>query len=218
MILNLDVSNNSFTKLLALIHDAEDSLDEELNLCDSHRISFRIYTIISKNDKNEFNQSISNYLSRLNSLALSNPYDNQSTLLLIDAFHNITTDCHYYNDLKELFSDIRFIYIPEFRWEDYREQPTQPEQNSGQEISSSVESNDFDFDDNILSKDFSDEETKIGDTQLIDDFDFGDDFVKPIGKRPIPINKKKEFKPWVIPLFAFAGLVLFGSLLYGYFN
>lgn len=197
MILDLDVSNNSFTKLLALIHDAADALDDEYSLSESHRNSFQMYKIIKHNDKNEFNRVISNYLSRLNSLALSSPYSNQNTLLLIDALHTVTSDTYYYNHLNELFSDIRFIYIPEFCWDDYNEQPAHVYEEppvSEQELS--TETNDFDFDEEVLSKLLTDDETQKNEDDF-KNFDFGND-LKPVGenviKRQNTINEKEVEK------------------------
>ena len=59
----------------------------------------------------------------------------------------------------------------------------------------SIPNDDFDFDDDVLSKDFNNEE-KSGDVKhLNDDFDFGDEVVRPVGenviKRQNTINEKE---------------------------
>lgn len=194
MIVDLDLSNNSFTKLLALIHDANE-LIEEIDFEDkesySHRLSYRAYKIIKQNDSKEFNQMLSHFLSELNLLAMRTPYSNQNTLLLIDAFHTITSDIHYYSDLNDLFPDIKFIYIPEFSWDDYRKQQSQPQHNSvNEEKLSRVKTNDFDFDfdEDVLSKDFNNEQTPADAKQLNDDFDFSDEAATIANQSVIPVG------------------------------
>jgi hypothetical protein len=204
MILDLDLSNNSFTKFLALIHDTTElleDLDSEHKERDTHRISFRLYRIISNNDKNEFNKTVSDYLSRLNSLAIRNPYSNQNILLLIDAFHTITSDIYYYDDLKSFMPDIKFINIPEFRWDDYRKQPTPAYEEPPAEEQILTEdinefnfddNNEFDFDDDVLSYDVNDKASN--EIEDFRDFDFGND-IKPAGesviRKPNTINEKE---------------------------
>ncbi|WP_405126082.1 hypothetical protein ACI51W_03505 [Pseudomonas marginalis] len=263
MILDLNLSNNSFTKFLALILDANEliaDIDYEDKEPYSHRLSHRVYKMITQNDNKEFNQMLSHLLSELNLLAMRTPYSNQNTLLLIDALHTITSDIHYYEDLKDFFPDIKFIYIPEFSWDDYRKQQSQPQHNSvNEEKLSPVESNDFDFDDEILSKDFNNEQTTVDDKQLNDDFVFDDSSAFDCGdsevsstrtiaerviKKPSLINEeaaemraaaqaaalvesatlnnknknvneeiKREFKPWVKPLFGIFAFMLIAALI-----
>lgn len=47
------------------------------------------------------------------------------------------------------------------------------------------DSNDFDFDDEILSKDFNKEDELVDPKHLNDDFDFGDEVVRPVGENVI---------------------------------
>lgn len=51
------------------------------------------------------------------------------------------------------------------------------------------DSNDFDFDDEILSKDFNKEDELVDQKHLNDDFDFGDEFVRPVGENVIKRQK-----------------------------
>ncbi|RMN10865.1 hypothetical protein [Pseudomonas syringae group genomosp. 3] len=211
MILDLDLSNNSFTKFLALVHDANELIEEidcEYRERDSHRFSYRLYKIITQNDCKEFNMMLSHFLSELNLLAMRKPYSNQNILLLIDAFHTITSDIYYFEDLKDMFPDIKFIIVPEFRWGDYPEQSTHAyEELPIREQELSIDTKDFDFDDNNEHAFDMDDKS---------DFDFGSNS-DPAAEKKSPSNNENEYKPWVKPFFTIAALALASLFIYGYF-
>ncbi|KOP50888.1 hypothetical protein OX88_27220 [Pseudomonas coronafaciens pv. porri] len=205
MILDLDLSNNSFTKFLALVHDANELIEEidcEYRERDSHRFSYRLYKIITQNDCKEFNLMLSHFLSELNLLAIRKPYSNQNILLLIDAFHTITSDIYYFDDLRDMFPDIKFISIREFQWYDYCEQPFHAyEEPPAREQELTIDTNEYNFDDNnefdfsddVLSTNLNKDEAS-NKSDDFNDFNCGND-PKPAGemviRKPNTINEKE---------------------------
>lgn len=173
MITNIDFSQSSFSKLLVLVLEAANTLgdiDSEHYERDNHRVASNLYDEVSRNEKSDFTITINSYVSRLNTLALSKPYENQDILLLIEALNDCTNDLHYYHDLKVMYPDIKHIFITDFYRHDYQSS-TQHVAQEPQPVEAPVklDTNDFDFNDS-------------------NDFDFGDDAVSSnntIGERVI---------------------------------
>lgn len=173
MITNIDFSQSSFSKLLVLVLEAANVLgdiDSEHEERDTHRLASNLYDEVSRNEKSDFTITINSYVSRLNTLALSKPYENQDILMLIEALNDCTNDLHYYHDLKIMYPDIKYVFITDYYGPDY-DSSNQNVIYKPEPVEAPVktDTNDFDFND-------------------ANDFDFGDDAVSStnsIGERVI---------------------------------
>lgn len=203
------------TRIAAKLTDESDK-DSDRN---AHYEFSETYYLINNNLKEEYIEFLNGRISILSEAALANPEEEQQCALLIKLL------THYIDEiaaseclLESDFWDYRIYNVVPYDSKLYS--------NSEELLENSIGFNVIKRPTTITEEDIKghSEEKFDNDFALnnIDDFDFGDGVVKPIGeriiKKPNTVSKKKEFKPWVIPLFAFAGLVLFGSLLYGYFN
>lgn len=247
MILDLDMRDTSFSKILVLIQEAvalTGNFTGENKTHEQHRISYDLYKLIKDNDKERFQRMIVDHLSELNSLALSKPYNNQHILLLVEAINAITFDHHYYADMQDLYSDIQFCYIHEFNWDRYREQPSELDDEPPHEEAGNLNANDFDFEDekkpageSVIRKPNTINEKEVerrflaqsekGSTNTIperdivglpdDEFDFSYKPEATNENKSVNLNEKREFKPWVKPFFTLSGVALCGTLIYGFF-
>lgn len=162
MITNIDFTQQSFSKLLVLVLEAANvlgNIDSQHAERDKHKVASNLYNEVSNNDKTEFTITIGRYVERLNTVALSRPYDNQDILLLIEAINACTTEHHYYRNLNDMYPDIKHVYITDYYRHDYQSS-TQNVIRESEPVEAPVkkDTNDFDFDDS-------------------NEFDFGDDAV-----------------------------------------
>ena len=200
MIVDLDFTSESFSKLLVLALQAEEllgNIDDENQQRDLHRASAYLYNLINRNQKEDFNFKISSYLSELNTLALNKPYNNHNILLLIEAINDATRNHPYYRNLKDLYPDIIYNYISTYdSWTYRKDAVTNIEEPPVQEAEEKNINEDFDF------EDLKDEPpiAVVPETNNFD-FDFDDDDVepvKPVGENVIErqntINEKEVEK------------------------
>ena len=152
-------------------------IDSEHYERDNHRVASNLYDEVSRNEKLDFTITINNYVSRLNTLALRKPYENQDILLLIEALNDCTNDLHYYHDLKTFYPDIKYIFITDYYRHDYQisnqnviHEPEPDEATLKQdEYDFDVESNDFDFIDDAVSTSNTISEKVIRKPNVIDE-------------------------------------------------
>lgn len=207
MIVDLDFTSESFSKLLVLALQAEEllgNIDDENQQRDLHRASAYLYNLINRNQKEDFNFKISGYLSELNTLALNKPYNNHNILLLIEAINDATRNHPYYRNLKDLYPDIIYNYISTYDSWTYRkdaatnieEPPVQEAE--GKNINEDFnfeDSNEFDFSDEVVTK--TEETAIVGVTNDCAN-ELKDEPVKPVGdnviKRQNTINEKEVEK------------------------
>jgi len=204
MIVDIDFTSESFSKLLVLALQAEEllgNIDDENQQRDLHRASAYLYNLIDRNQKEDFNIRISRYLSELNTLAMNKPYTNHDILLLIEAINDSTRNHHYYSNLKDLYPDIKYNFITTYDSWSYRkdtvttieEPPVQEaeEKNINKDFDF-VDSNEFDFSDEVVTKT---EETGIVGVTNDCAIELKDEPVKPVGenviKRQNTINEKE---------------------------
>ena len=218
----------SITALFTTLYETRVSTttNNELNTAtirNSHCQYEEIYTYITNDKKEDYIHLLNEHISLLTQWALVNPHDSQRYLSLINVLNHYIIEITDRKTLVEQFWDFRILSVKPFDNSDYFK-PNVLKKNiiNEKEVerraiaqAAAVKTN------TITEEDIKNQSEDDIDTTF--DMDDEDDFDFSIKPEPTDVNnnatnQKREFKPWVIPLFASAGLVLFGSLLYGYFN
>lgn len=193
------------------------------NIRNTHWLYEEVHTHILNNRKEDYKSILNEYISLLTQWALANPHDSQRYLSLINILNHYIIEVTDRKTLVEHFWDFHITSVNTFNNADYFK-PSVVKRNTINE--KEVERRAIAQAAAVKTNTITEEDIK-GQSEYEYDNDFGlndiDEFDFSSKSEPTDENnnstiQKRKFKPWVIPFFAFSGLVLFGSLLYGYFN
>lgn len=218
----------SITTLFTTLYETRVSTtsNNELDIAiirNSHCQYEEIYTYITNDKKEDYKHLLNEHITLLTQWALVNTHDSQRYLSLINVLNHYIIEITDRKTIVEQFWDFRILSVKPFDNSDYFK-PNVLKKNIINE--KEVERRAIAQAAAVKTNTITEEDIK-GQSEDKFDNDFGlddrDDFYFGIKPEPTDVNnnatkQKRKFKPWVIPLFAFAGLVLFGALLYGYFN